>query len=103
MRTLQKDLKERLKNKPFKKAYETESKKLAEEKMLIEFGLKLKQSRLKKALTQQQLAEKAQVTQQQLSNIEAGANATMQTYIRVCDALNIPLTIGAPQKKRLAA
>jgi DNA-binding XRE family transcriptional regulator len=103
MRTLKKDLKERLKNKAFKKAYKAERKKLEEEKIWIEFGLKLKQYRLKKSMTQQQLAEKAQVTQQQLSNIEAGANVTMQTYIRVCDALKIPLTIGAPQRKRLTA
>ena len=103
MRTFQKDLKERIKNKAFKKAYDTERKKFEEEKMLIEFGVKLKQSRIKKSMTQQQLAEKAQVTQQQLSNIEAGANATMQTYIRVCDALKIPLVIGTPQKRKLAA
>ncbi len=103
MKTFRKDLKQRFKNKAFKKAYDTEHNKIEEKKLLIEFGLILKKNRTLQNMTQKKLAEKAVVTQQQLSNIESGANATIQTYLRVCDALNIPLHIGKSPQKRLAA
>lgn len=94
MKTLRSDLKNRLKNKKFKEIFEQEKSVFEEEKRLIEFGMKLREFRIKKAFSQQELAKKAHVTQQQLSSIESGANATMQTYIRVCHVLNVPINLG---------
>ena len=99
MRTFRKDLKEKLKSKSFKKVYKEERTSFEEEKQLIDYGLLLKKYREEKNLSQQELATKAQVSQQQLSNIEGGANATMQTYIKICDALKIVINFHSPRKK----
>ena len=102
MQTFRKDLNKKLKNKKFKKIYEAERAALEEEKRLIDYGLILKKVREEKNMTQAELAKKAHVTQQQLSSIESGANATMQTYIRICEALKIAINFYSG-KKRMAA
>ena len=102
MRTFRKSLNEKLKNKSFKKVYDEERVSFEEEKQLIDYGLVLKKYREQKNLTQQELAEKAHVSQQQLSSIESGSNATMQTYIKICAALKIAINFHSQRKRATA-
>jgi len=103
MKTFRKDLNTRLKGKAFKKIYEEERASVEYEKQLIEYGLLLKKYREAKRMTQQELAKKANVTQQQLSNIESGANATIQTYIRICDVLKVAINFDSQKRKKAVA
>jgi transcriptional regulator with XRE-family HTH domain len=77
-----------MKNVHFKKMYE-------EEKHLLELGLLIIEAREQKGLTQRELAQKSQVTQQQLSKIENGVNCNMLTFIKVLSALGLDLTLSA--------
>ena len=79
-------LNEKLKNPQFKKAYE-------EEKYLLELGMAITEAREQRGLSQRELAQKSQVTQQQLSKIENGVNCNMLTFIKVSSALGLDLTI----------
>ena len=79
---------EKVKDVHFKKMYE-------EEKHLLELGLLIIQAREQKGLTQRELAQKSQVTQQQLSKIENGINCNMRTFIKVSSALGLVLTLSA--------
>ena len=86
MMTFRKHLKEELKNPEFKKLYE-------EEKRLIELGLAIAETREQKGISQKELAQKSQITQQQLSKIENGINCNMLTFIKVSSALGLDLTV----------
>jgi DNA-binding XRE family transcriptional regulator len=81
-------LNDEMKNAHFKKMYE-------EEKHLLELGLLIIEAREQKGLTQKELAQKSQVTQQQLSKIENGVNCNMLTFIKVSSALGFDLTLSA--------
>ena len=81
-------LNEELKNPEFKKLYE-------EEKYLLELGMAIAEARERKGLTQKELAQQSQVTQQQLSKIENGINCNLLTFIRVSSALGLGLTVSA--------
>ena len=84
MKTFKKHLKKELKNEKFKKLYE-------EEKELLDISVKILEERNKLGLTQKELAQKANITQQQLSKVENGINCTMTTFFKVCHALNIKI------------
>jgi ribosome-binding protein aMBF1 (putative translation factor) len=86
--TFREHLNEEMKNVHFKKMYE-------EEKHLLELGLLIIEAREQKGLTQKELAQKSQVTQQQLSKIENGVNCNMLTFIKVSSALGLDLTLSA--------
>ena len=86
--TFREHLNEEMKNTHFKKMYE-------EEKHLLELGLLIIEAREQKGLTQKELAQKSQVTQQQLSKIENGVNCNMLTFIKVSSALGLDLTLSA--------
>ena len=86
--TFREHLNEEMKNVHFKKMYE-------EEKHLLELGLLIIEAREQKGLTQRELAQKSQVTQQQLSKIENGVNCNMLTFIKVSSALGLDLTLSA--------
>jgi DNA-binding XRE family transcriptional regulator len=86
MESFRKHLEEKLKNKEFKKMYE-------EEKRLLELSLKIINERNKRGLTQQELAKKAEITQQQLSKVENGFNCNMVTFLKVCDALGLKINV----------
>ena len=88
MMTFRKHLKEELKNPEFKKLYE-------EEKCLLELGLAIAEARELQGISQRELAQKSQVTQQQLSKIENGINCNMLTFIKVSSALGLDLTVTA--------
>jgi HTH-type transcriptional regulator / antitoxin HipB len=83
-----KHLNEKMKNAHFKKLYQ-------EEKHLLELGLLIIKAREQKGLTQEELAQKSHVTQQQLSKIENGVNCNMLTFIKVSSALGLGLTLSA--------
>ncbi len=53
-------------------------------------GNAIKKIRKEKNLSQEQLAEKAKVTQAALSQIERGTRPGLETIKRICIALNIP-------------
>lgn len=56
------------------------------------FGKQLKQLRIQRDLTQQQLAERADVSISFLGNIERGAKSpTIDTMQKLSNALNVPL------------
>ena len=88
MMTFQEHLNEELKNPEFKKLYEEESR-------LLRLGYEISKAREQKGISQKELAQKSQITQQQLSKIENGVNCNMLTFIRVSAALGLNLKVTA--------
>ena len=84
MMTFDSHLKEKLKNKRFKRMYE-------EEKELLDISLKILEARIEQNLSQAELANRAHITQQQLSRIENGMNFNIKTLLKLCDALDLSL------------
>jgi predicted transcriptional regulator len=82
MKTFKKHLNEELNNIDFKILFE-------EEKELLEISIKIAKRRNKLGLSQKELAQKANITQQQLSKVENGINCNMTTFLKVCNALNM--------------
>jgi ribosome-binding protein aMBF1 (putative translation factor) len=75
-----------LKNQKFREAFE-------EERDLLRLGLLITEAREQQGLSQQELANKSHVTQQQLSKIENGINCNMLTFIKISSALGLNLTV----------
>ena len=86
MKTLKKQLKTELKDNEFKDLYE-------EERELHSLAIKILETRSELGLSQKQLAEKANITQQQLSKVENGVNCNMTTFLKVCHALKIKIDL----------
>lgn len=84
MKTFKKHLNTKLKNKKFKDLY-------TEEKELLELSLKIVETRQNLGISQQELASKADITQQQLSKIENGINCNIKTFLKACHALKMKL------------
>ncbi|HLD28864.1 MAG TPA: helix-turn-helix transcriptional regulator [bacterium] len=82
MKTFRKHLREELKDKKFARLYN-------EEKELIQMAFKIAETRNKRGLTQQELAHKAHITQQQLSRMETGTNCNILTFLKICKALGL--------------
>ena len=82
MRTFQSHLNDKIKDPEFRERFD-------EERRLLEISVRITEARKKKGLSQQELARKARVTQQQLSRIENGINCNMTTFLKVCHALGI--------------
>ncbi len=72
---------------PLRDAYDADVKALL-------MGEAIKEARLKKQLTQEQLGEKLGVKKAQVSKIEKGQNITFNTMIRLCKALGITISLG---------
>lgn len=72
-------------NEKFRKAY-------AEEKGFVELAVKIARERNRQGISQADLAKKANITQQQLSKVENGANCNVQTLVKVCTALGLKLS-----------
>jgi DNA-binding XRE family transcriptional regulator len=79
-------LEDKLKDPKFRNNYELEKK-------ILELSIKLQKEREKQQLTQKALAEKAGVTQQQLSKIEKGYNSNIFTYFKIANALGVNIII----------
>lgn len=86
MKTFNDHLDQKLKDKEFKQFFE-------EEKLLLQLSNKILEERKKAGLTQSQLAQKARITQQQLSRIEKGLNVNIATFLKVCYALNVRMSL----------
>jgi HTH-type transcriptional regulator/antitoxin HipB len=95
MKTFDSHLKEKLKNKRFKKMYEEENK-------LLEISLKILEARREQNLSQAELANRAHVTQQQLSRIENGMNFNIKTLLKLCDALDLSIDLKQRSDLQLA-
>jgi len=94
MRSFRQHLKERMKDERFRKLYE-------EERQLAELSLKILDTREHLGLSQEEVARRAKVTQQQLSKIENGANCNISTFLKVCNALGIKIDIESPKLPHL--
>ena len=86
MKTFRQHLNTKLKDEQFKELYD-------EEHEMLEISLKLLNARKNLGLSQQDLARKAQITQQQLSKIESGMNCNISTLLKVCHALKVKLNL----------
>ena len=86
MRSFRRHLKEKLKDERFKRLYE-------EEQQLTELSLKIHHMRAQLGLSQQEVARRAKVTQQQLSKVENGINCNLTTFLKVCHALDLKVEL----------
>ena len=86
MKTFKAHIQEKLKDENFNEIYD-------EEKTLIELSLKIHELREQSGLSQYEVAEHAHITQQQLSKIESGINCNIVTFLKVCNALGIDITL----------
>ena len=93
MRTFKSHIKNKLKDNNFKEMFD-------EEKKLIELFLKIHEIREQSGLSQNEVAKKAHVTQQQLSKIENGINCNIITLLKVCNALNVDLYIDGKKTRK---
>lgn len=85
--TLEDDLKKRLKNPKFKKEWE-------ESETEYQLACKLIEARMKRNLSQRQLAKKVGTSQAAISRIEAmSGNPSLSLLKRIADALNTKLQI----------
>jgi HTH-type transcriptional regulator/antitoxin HipB len=95
MKTFKKHLNEKLKSEQFKRLYE-------EERQLAELSLRVLSAREKQGLSQKEVAQKAKVTQQQLSKVENGINCNLKTFLKVCNALDLKIDLDQSRIKQLA-
>ena len=86
MRKFKEHLQDKLRNDEFRELFE-------EERELLELSLKVVDARKQRGLSQKELSEISQVTQQQISKIEKGLNCNMLTFLKVCHALGIKLDL----------
>ena len=93
MKSFDKHLNSKLKDKKFKEQFNAE-------KELLSLSLQLLQYREQLGISQKELALKANITQQQLSKIENGINCNIATFIKVCSALNLKIDF---HKKKIKA
>ena len=94
MKTFRKHLNEKLKDERFKGLYE-------EERQLAELSLRILGAREQQGLSQKEVAQKAKVTQQQLSKVENGINCNLTTFLKVCNALDLKIDLGQSRVKNL--
>ena len=92
MKTFKSHLESKLKNDNFKDGY-------LEEKKLIELSLMIHNVRENNGLSQNQVAKKAHITQQQMSKIENGINCNIITFLKVCNALGIDFNFNNINKR----
>lgn len=95
MMTFDSHLKEKLKSKRFKRMYE-------EEQELLEISIKILEARREQNLSQAELANRAHITQQQMSRIENGMNYNIKTLLKLCDALGLSLDLKQRPKRQLS-
>jgi DNA-binding XRE family transcriptional regulator len=82
-----KDLKKRMKNRKFKVAFYNA-------RLVREVSGKVEYMRLKKRLTQKQLADKSHIPQQEISKIEKGErNITLETLEKIASGLGKKVSV----------
>ena len=90
MKTLKEHLEGKLRQDRFRRLF-------AEEKQLAQLSIQILQVRQHLGLSQQEVAKKAKVTQQQLSKLEHGANCNVSTFLKVCNALGVSVELETPE------
>ena len=93
MRSFRSHLREKLKDERFKRLYE-------EEKQLTELSLRIHHMREQLGLSQQEVARRAKITQQQLSKVENGINCNLTTFLKVCHALDLKVELERPRGRQ---
>lgn len=91
MRSFRNHLNKKLKDPRFRKGFE-------KERRLVEIAVQIAQRRAELGLTQTQLAELANLTQQQVSRLEKGLNCHLDTFLRAADVLKLHLAPTEPQQ-----
>ncbi|HPS58568.1 MAG TPA: helix-turn-helix transcriptional regulator [Spirochaetota bacterium] len=86
MRTFREHLNEKKKDRKFLEAYNAE-------KELIELAVKIAEARNKLGISQQELAKRAKITQQQLSRVENGVSFNITTFLKICNALGMKINL----------
>lgn len=86
MKTFRKHLNECLKDGAFRKLYD-------EEKELLRLSLALQEARKNAGISQEEIAEQARLTQQQISKLENGENCNIMTYLKASQAIGFKLTL----------
>ena len=82
MKTLRGHLQDKLGSQRFRKLYD-------EEAQLARLAVQVQEVRQELGLSQEDVAKRANVTQQQLSKVENGANCNVTTLLKVCRALGL--------------
>ncbi|MCE2449083.1 MAG: helix-turn-helix transcriptional regulator [Candidatus Latescibacteria bacterium] len=90
MKTLKGHLEDKLQHDRFRKLF-------SEGKQLAQLSMQILEVRQRLGLSQREVAEKAKVTQQQLSNLEHGANCNVSTFLKVCNALGVLVALETPE------
>lgn len=88
MKTFKRHLKDSIKQEEFKTLYD-------EELELQRISYELHSYREKKGLSQERIAQKAHLTQQQVSKVENGINCNIITYLKACHAVGLTLELKA--------
>lgn len=88
MRRFKTHLEEKLKDPGFQQFFD-------EEKELVRMGLDIAEARARLGISQQELARRAQVTQQQVSKIENGINCNVLTLLKICRVLSLACRLNA--------
>ena len=91
MQTFKAHLQEKLQDERFRRLYE-------EERQLAELSVRLLETRTRLGLSQKDLAQKADITQQQLSKLENGISCNITTLLKVCKALGLKLGLESPKE-----
>lgn len=95
MSSFRRHLNEKLKDERFRQLYE-------EERQLTELSLKIHDIRAQLGLSQQEVAARAKVTQQQLSKVENGVNCNLTTFLKVCHALDLTIELARSSARQPA-
>ena len=93
MKTLKSHLIDSLKNHSFKEIYN-------DEKELLDVSLQLLETRKKAGITQKELAQVANLTQQQISKVESGANCNIMTYLKAGRAIGLKFHLNKISTKK---
>lgn len=96
MKSFRNHLNQKIKNESFNKSF-------SKEKQILELSLKMQEYRSKKGLSQSELADMAEVTQQQISRLEKGGNTNISTFLKVCNALNLDISLKEVNKRNRTA
>ena len=68
-----------------------------EEKQLARLSMQILEIRKRLGLSRQEVADRAQVTRHQLSNLERGADCNVSTFLKVCNALGVIVELETPE------
>ena len=81
-------LKKQLQNSKFKEFFDVE-------RELADLAVKIQNLRIKKGISQAELAQMAHLTQQQVSAIEHGTNFTLKTLLQIGKVLDLKIKLSA--------